>query len=116
MFILEGSDTQLTFQIQKKTSSWQTTQVDLTVYDKILLEMRYIDGIVEYEWELVDGDNTHSKVTFDILSESTKWRTGKIKCDIRGVKNEQKVRFNTRTIVWEVLYSLTIPTEWTAND
>jgi hypothetical protein len=49
MFILEGSDTQFTFHITEKTKSGQVNDVDLTVYDKILLEMRYPNGVVEYE-------------------------------------------------------------------
>jgi len=118
MFILEGSDTQFTFHITEKTKSWQTSEVDLTVYDKILLEVRYTNGVVEYEWSLEAEENTwdiHSYVKFDLLSEATKWRSWKIRCDIWGVKDEKKVRFNFDTIKWEILSSVKIP-EWTAND
>ena len=113
MFILEGSDTQFTFHITEKTKSWQTSEVDLTVYDKILLEMRYPNGVVEYEWSLENDENsssnTHSYVKFEILSEATKWKSWKIRCDIWWVKGAQKIRFNFDTIQWEVLSSVKVP-------
>ena len=118
MKILEGSDTQFTFHITEKTKSWQASDVDLTVYDKILLEIRYVTWIVEYQWSLENEENTannsNSYVKFEILSEATKWKSGKISCDIWGVKDAQKVRFNFDTIIWEVLPSVKVP-EWIVN-
>lgn len=118
MYILEGSDTQFTFHITEHTKSWQTSEVDLTVYDKVLLEVRYVDWIREYEWSLDNEENTsknlHSYVKFDILGESSKGRTWNVKCDIRWVKDAQKVRFNWDTINWEILSSVKVP--WIVND
>ena len=119
MLVLEGSDTQFTFHVTEKTKSWQVNDVDLTVYDKILLEVRYVNWVVEYEWSLENEENTannkHSYVKFDIMSEYTEWRSWPVKCDIWWVKGEQKTRFNWDTIRGEVLPSVKIP-EWIAND
>ena len=119
MFILEGSDTQFTFHITEKTKSWQTNEVDLTEYDKILLEIRFTDWIQEYEGDLDNEENTeknlHSYVRFDLFSEQSAWRSWKVKCDIWGVKDwVKKIRFNWDTIHWEVLPSVKIP-QWTVN-
>ena len=119
MFILEGSDTQFTFHITEHSKSWQVQEVDLSVYDEILLEMRYSTWIVEYKWTLENDENTehnsNSYVKFELLSEATKWRTWPIKCDIWWVKEEQKVRFNFDTIEWAVLPSVKVP-EWIVSD
>ncbi len=119
MLVLEGSDTQFTFHVTEKTKSWQTNEVDLTVYDKILLEVRYVNWVVEYEWSLENEENTannnHSYVKFDLLSESTKWRVWPVKCDIWGVKDAQKIRFNFDTIKGQILSSVKVP-QWIAND
>jgi len=118
MKLLEGSDTQLKFHITEKLKcSGTESNVDLTIYDKILLEVRYIDGVREYEGVIDNGEwgEGNSYVIFDILSEATAWRTWKVSCDIWGVKNEQKVRFNENTIQGDILPSITIP-EWTASD
>ena len=118
MFILEGSDTQFTFHITEHTKSWQTSEVDLSIYDKVLLEVRYINWVVEYEGSLDNDENTEhnstSYVKFELLSEATTWRSWKVKCDIRWVKDSQKVRFNFDTIEWEVLPSVKIP-QWIVN-
>lgn len=119
MFILEGSDTLFTFHITEHTKSWEVNEVDLTVYDKILLEVRYSDWIREYEWSLDNeenqSNNSTSYVSFEIYGEYTTGRAWPVKCDIWWVKNAQKVRFNWDTIQWEVLPSVKVP-EWIAND
>lgn len=118
MFILEGSDTQFTFHITEHTKSWNVSEVDLSVYDKVLLEMRYTTGVVEYQGTLENEENTEhnstSYVKFELLSEATKGKVWPIKCDIWGVKDEQKVRFNFDTIEWAVLPSVKVP-EWIVN-
>ena len=48
MKILEGSDTQLLFHITQ-TEEWLATDVDLTQYSKIVLEIKYVT------WEIVEG-------------------------------------------------------------
>lgn len=119
MYILEGSDTQFTFHITEHTKSWQTNEVDLSVYDKVLLEVRYIDGLREYEWSLDNEENieknSHSYVTFVIVWEATMWKSWPVKCDIWWIKDAQKVRFNWDTIQWEILSSVKVP-QWIAND
>lgn len=119
MKLLEGSDTQLKFHItEKQKCSGTETDVDLTEFDKVLLEMRYTTWIVEYEWTIDNGEwwEGNSYVIFDIFSEATAWKVGIISCDIRGVKDWiKKLRFNEDTITWEILPSIIIP-EWTAND
>ena len=113
MKILEGSDTQLLFHITQ-TEEGTTTDVDLTQYSKVILMMRYSDGVVDIEW-VVGEWNQNSYVTFDILSESSKGRAGKVSCDIWGIKSEKKIRFNSNTIQWEVLSSIKVP-EWIAEN
>ena len=119
MKILEGSDTQLKFHITEKLKcSGTETDVDLTQFDKVLLEMRYITWVVEYEWVIDNWDwgEWTSYVIFDIFSEATAWKSWRISCDIWGVKDGvKKLRFNEETILWEVLPSIVIP-GWTAND
>lgn len=119
MFILEGSDTQFTFHITEHTKSWQINEVDLTEYDKILLEIRFTDWIEEYQWDIDIEENTeknlHSYVRFDLFSEQSAGRSWKVKCDIWGVKDwVKKIRFNWDTIQWEVLPSVKIP-QWIVN-
>ena len=114
MKILEGSDTQLLFHITQ-TEDWLTTDVDLTQYQKVLLEIRYITGVVEILGTVWQGEWEHSYVTFDILSEGTQGKVWKVSCDIWGVKNESRIRFNSNTIQGEVLSSIKVP-EWNADD
>lgn len=111
MRIREWSDTQLKFHITERTSDWQTNEVDLTEYDKILLEIRYVTGKVEYVWTVEDT----SYVIFDIFSEATEGKAGRMKADVWGVKGVKKHRFNRMTIDWEVLPSVKVP-EWTVSD
>ena len=114
MKILEGSDTQLLFHITQ-TEDWLTTDVDLTQYQKVLLEMKYVTGIIEIEWVVWQGEWEHAYVTFDILSESTKGKVWKVSCDVWGVKNTSRIRFNSNTIQGEVLSSIKVP-EWIAEN
>lgn len=114
MKILEGSDTQLMFHITQ-TEEWLTTDVDLTQYTKVILTIRYITWIVEVEWVVGQWEWEHAFVTFDILSESTQWKAWKVSCDIWGVKNESRIRFNSNTIQGEVLSSIKVP-EWIAEN
>lgn len=118
MKLLEGSDTQLKFHITEKLKcSGTETNVDLTQFDKVLLEMRYTTWIVEYEWTIDNwkwGEWT-SYVIFTILSEATAWKVWAISCDVWWVKWTSRLRFNESTIIWEVLPSVKIP-EWIAND
>ena len=111
MKIREWSDTQLKFHITERTSEWETNEVDLTEYDKILLEIRYVTGRVEYEWEIDSEEESDSYVIFDIFSEATEWKAGMIKADVWWVKDAKKHRFNRMTIEWEVLPSVKVP-EW----
>lgn len=111
MRIREWSDTQLKFHIIERTSDWQTNEVDLAEYDKILLEVKYSTGKVEYEGTI----EWTSYVIFDIFSEATEWKAGKIKADVWGVKGVKKHRFNRLTIDWDVLPSVKVP-EWTVSD
>lgn len=117
MILLEWSDTQLKFKITE-TEDWTTTDVDLSDYDKIILTMKYKDGIVDYEWEIVEetvGQTTKKYVVFEFLSESTAWRRWAISCDIWWVNWDWKIRFNDETIKWQILPSIKIP-EWTASE
>lgn len=120
MYILEGSDTQFTFHITEHSKSWQVSEVDLTVYDKVLMEVRYVNWIREYEWSLDNEENTsknlHSYVSFELVWEATMWRAWTVKCDIWWVKDWQKVRFNFDTVIWVILPSVKVPQQWTAND
>lgn len=123
MKILEWSDTQLKFHITETENScgcndWTATEVDLSDYDKIVLEVRYNNAVVEYEWEIVqetEWQTTTNFVVFEILSESTIGRTWIINCDIWWIKDASKVRFNEYTIVGEILPSIVIP-EWSVNN
>lgn len=123
MKILEWSDTQLKFHITETENSCgcndgTATEVDLSDYDKIVLEVRYNNAVVEYEWEIVqetEWQTTTNFVVFEILSESTIGRTWIINCDIWWIKDASKVRFNEYTIVGEILPSIVIP-EWSVNN
>ena len=123
MKILEWSDTQLKFHITETENSCgcndgTATEVDLSEYDKIVLEVRYNNGVVEYEWTVVtewEWQNAMHYVVFEILSESTIGRIGVINCDIWWIKDDAKVRFNEHTIVGEILPSIVIP-QWSANE
>ena len=114
MKILEWSDTQLMFHITQ-TEEWLTTDVDLTQYSKVILTIQYINWIVEIEWIVGQEQWEHAYVTFDILSESTKWKAWKVSCDIRGIKDAKRIRFNQNTIQGEVLSSIQVP-EWNVGD
>ena len=123
MKILEWSDTQLKFHITETENSCgcndgSATEVDLSVYDKIVLEVRYNNAVVEYEWTVItewEWQNAVHYVVFEILSESTVWKTWIINCDIWWLKDNAKVRFNEHTIIWEILPSIVIP-EWNVNN
>lgn len=115
MRILEGSDTQLKFHITEKEYEngvvVAENDVDLTAYDKIVLVIKWFDGVEEYDgtidnWQGGDGN---AYVIFDLFSEDTKDKSGNAQADIWGLKNEQKVRFNSFTINGEVLHSIIIP-------
>jgi hypothetical protein len=108
MLLLEGSDTQLKFHITQ-TEDWNTTDVDLSEYEKIILTIKYNTWIVEYEW-VVDSEQT-SYVIFDILSDDTNWKKWNITCDIWWISWWQKNRFNDETIKWKVLPSIKVPNE-----
>lgn len=115
MRIREWSDTQIKYHVIEKTSEGETNEVDLTEYDKILMEIRYSDGIREYEWEIDTEEEENSYVLFDIFSEYTKWRAGKVRVDVRWVKDAKRIRFNRETIIWEILPSVRVP-EWNVSD
>lgn len=123
MKILEWSDTQLKFHITETENSCgcndgTATEVDLSEYDKIVLELRYKDLVVEYEWTIVEEtvwQTTTKYVVFEILSTSTTGRIWLINCDIWWIKDLSKTRFNEHTIVWEILPSIVIP-EWNVNN
>lgn len=118
MRILEGSDTELEFHITEKEYTdgvlTNETDKDLTQYDKVILSIKFFDGIVDYEG--VVQENT-SHVIFTLLSEDTKNKCGKIQAELWGVKNDniQKNRLNETTIEGEVLHSFKIPV-WTVSD
>ena len=93
------------------------TDKDLTDYDKVILSIKYYDGIVDYEgtidnWQWGDGV---AYVIFELFSEDTAGKSGKIEAEIWGVKGVQKNRLNTDTIKGEILHSLKIP-QWIVND
>ena len=115
MRILEWSDTQITYHITVESQSWDYEEVDLTEYDKILLEIEYRKGgVVEYEWTVDSEKNSY--VVFDIFSEATEWKSWPIKADIWWVKDwVKKIRFNSETIKWEVWASVKIP-DLTVNE
>lgn len=117
MRILEWSDTQLIFHIvEKSLQTWKKTDVDLTVYDRIVLEMKYKDEIKEYVWTVDTEWEWKSYVIFDIFSEFSIWKVWKISCDIRWIKDWwKKIRFNEETKIGDVLQSITIP-QWSANE
>jgi len=118
MRILEGSDTELEFHITEKEYTdgvlTNETDKDLTQYDKVILSIKFFDGIVDYEG-VVQEDKSH--VIFTLLSEDTKNKCGKIQAELWGVKNDniQKNRLNETTIEGEVLHSFKIPV-WTVSD
>lgn len=118
MRILEGSDTELEFHITEKEYTdgvlTNETDKDLTQYDKVILSIKFFDGIVDYEG-VVQQDTSH--VIFTLLSEDTKNKCGKIQAELWGVKNDniQKNRLNETTIEGEVLHSFKIPV-WTVSD
>ena len=118
MRILEGSDTELEFHITENEYTdgvlTNETDKDLAQYDKVILSIKFFDGIVDYEG-VVQQDTSH--VIFTLLSEDTKNRCGKIQAELWGVKNDniQKNRLNETTIEGEVLHSFKIPV-WTVSD
>ena len=106
--ILEWSDTRLRFHITK--TEWQeTTDVDLTEYDKIILCIRFVKDTVEFVWT-VDEEN-HSNAIFDLFSESTKWRRWIISMDVWWLKDAKKLRFNLNTVKWNILPSVKVPSD-----
>ena len=102
--ILEGSDTRLKFHI---TEIGVENAVDLTTYDKVVLVLKYYDEVVEVEGTVCIEDTSY--VTFDLLSEQTAGRAGKVKAEIWGIAGAKKVRFNSFTIDGDVLHSIKIP-------
>lgn len=119
MKLLEGSDTKLEFAVTEKIyENWCFTGVEnpinLTQYDKVILTMKYLDWIVEYEGTVSEQENSH--VFFDIFSEATAWKSWKVVADIWGIKwGAKKVRLNSLTLDGEILHSIKIP-EWIVND
>lgn len=111
MKILEWSDTQLTFHITE-TEGDTTTDLDLTQFDRVVLEIKFVNAISEIEWEIDNEDN--SKVVFDLLSEQTQYRAWWVMADIRWIQWAKKLRLNSNTIYWEVLMSVKVP-EWNLN-
>lgn len=116
MRLLEGSDTRVKFHITEKqyTNGVLTgeTDVDLTQYDEVTLSIKFFDGIKEFEGTIDNwqGGEGTAYVIFDILSEDTKDKCGKIQAEIWGTKGQaQKNRLNTETIEGEVLHSFNIP-------
>ena len=99
MKFLEWSDTQLKFEITQDGQS-----IDFSEYSRFLLEIRFIDSIVELEGEIQNWN-----LIFEIFWERTKWRAWKVDCDIRWIKWEKKVRFNQNTIEGVVLSSIKVP-------
>lgn len=121
MRLLEGSDTQLKFHITEKQYEngvvVDETDKDLTEYDSVTLSIKFFDSIKDFEgtidnWEGGDGN---AYVIFDIYSEDTKDKCGKIQAEIWGVKWVQKNRLNSETIEGEVLHSFKIP-QWDVTD
>ena len=105
--ILEGSDMRIKFHITE-IEDGEESAVDLTDYDKVVLVLKYYDEIVELEGTVCIEDSSY--VTFDLFSESTKDRSGKIEADIRGLQGpDKKVRFNSFTIEGDVLHSIKVP-------
>ena len=105
--VLEGSDTRLKFHITEVEDGVENG-VDLGDYDKIVLVLKYYDEIVEVEGTVCIEDASY--VTFDLFSEQTAGRAGKLQAEIRGVKGaDKKVRFNSFTIDGDVLHSIKIP-------
>ena len=109
--ILEGSDTRLKFHITEIEDGVENA-VDLTDYDKVVLVLKYYNEIVEVEGTVCIEDTSY--VTFDLLSEQTAGRAGKVQAEIWGIAEAKKVRFNSFTIDGDVLHSIKIP-EWVVN-
>ena len=112
MKILEWSDTLLTFKITQ-TELNTTTDVDLTEYDKVVLTISMWWIVSDIEWDINLEDT--SKITFDLVSEQTKWRCWSIQADIWWLKDAKKLRFNQNTIQWTILHSIKVP-EWTVSE
>lgn len=93
------------------------TDKDLTDYDSVILSIKYFDGIVDYDGTIDNwaGGDGVSYVVFELFSEDTTGKSGKIEAEIRGIKWVQKNRLNTETIKGQVLHSLKIPV-WTVSD
>lgn len=114
-FIPEGSDTELIFHVTEETSCWEETDIDLSVYNSVVLKIKYAN------WEIVNYTGSVNQehnylVTFTILWESSVWRAWEFKAEIWWIKWAEKHRFNKNTFVWDVLASIEIP-EWaTANN
>lgn len=110
--IYEWSDTNIEFVITE-LEDWQETGLDLTEYDNVILVVNYSEWtITEYTWT-VDWEDS-SDVVFEILSESTVWKSWKVRAEIWGISGEDKVRLSN-TFEWEVLHSIKIP-EWTVQE
>lgn len=99
MKLLEWSDAQLKFEITQDGQA-----INFNEYSKFLLEIRFIDSIVEIEGEIQDWN-----LVFEIFGERTTGRVWKVDCDIRWIKGEKKVRFNQNTIEGVILSSIKVP-------
>ena len=93
------------------------TDKDLTEYDAVILSIKFFDGIADFEGTIDNGQggDGNAYVVFDLYSEDTTGKSGKIEAEIWGIKGVQKNRLNESTILGEVLHSLKIP-EWIVND
>lgn len=110
--IYEWSDTQLEFEITEKINC-DETPMDLTEYDKVVLNIKYSnDDIVEINGS-VDNE-VKSEVIFDLFSEATVWKSWDVRCEIWGIKDDKKVRLSD-VMEWEILHSIKIP-EWIVQE
>lgn len=117
--LLEWSDTRLWFKIREIEDNIPST-LDYDEFDDYLLIFKFSDdSILEVKWEV---DDVNNRVNFDIFSENTADKEWSFTADMWGIKWAKKVRFNTLTIKWKVLNSVSIPDvlqnnwAWTSTD
>lgn len=115
----EWSDTRLWFKIKEIEDNVPST-LDYDEFDDYLLIFKFSDdSILEVKWEV---DDVNNRVNFDIFSENTDGKEWSFTADMWWIKWAKKVRFNTLTIKWKVLNSVSIPDvlqnnwDWTSTD
>lgn len=110
--LLEWSDTRLRFKDIKEIENWVSYSYDLSELDDYLLVIQFDDDrILE-----VKGTIEWETIVFDIFWEQTENHEWNFKADLWWLKGVKKIRFNSLTIKWKILHSVTVPTWLTDAD